>query len=171
MRSRCFALLAAAVLLLLLTGCSRPENPLDWEVSGKRPATLQRWVNKNLPLMPPEISTEFQQACLNIATLLPKRDDASENERSIRLCAEISGTKVREVIAKGLRIEMRNLEARMDNQSRLLLKLVAIDPGPDERQQKFHAARVAEYRNSFERMKADAARYEARLAELTAPSP
>lgn len=152
--------LLAVIILLGLSGCSRPENPLDWEVKGRRPATLQRWLDKNLPLMPPEVAGELQQACLDLVTLMPKRDQNSENERAVRLVEEIRGNKVREVIAKGLRMRIRDMEARIDNQSRTLLALIAREPGPTPAQQESHQKMVARYRATLEQLTAQLAQFE-----------
>lgn len=166
MRTRSLGLLAL-IVLLGLSACSRPENPLDWEIKGRRPATLQRWLDKNLPLMPPEVAGELQQACLDLVTLMPKRDQNSENERAIRLVQEIRGNKVREVIAKGLRIRIRDMEARIDNHSRNLLALVARDPGSSPVQQQYHEKMVAQYRTTLEQFTAELAQFEKRLHEVS----
>jgi hypothetical protein len=49
----------AALALVLLAGCGRGKDPLEWKIDAPHPRAMQQWLEKNTPLMPEKMAREL----------------------------------------------------------------------------------------------------------------
>jgi hypothetical protein len=151
---------------LILSGCTRSQDPLDWKIAGSRPDQIRAWVDKNLPLMPRDIADEFSVALSNIKanTYRGRDDDLTEKDR--RFCLRIKGRTVRAVMIEGKEMQTRLLTARLQNESTTILQLIRLsESSPPEKQAQLQR-RVEFHRENLNRLKLQLEKTEQHLAEL-----
>jgi hypothetical protein len=145
-----------------LAGCAPSADPMDWKIQGDSVDDIDRWMAKNVPLMPPELGAEFSVCVNNI-----QASTAGSAERKANAVSrQLDGQSVRQVLIAGHELANNALAARIDNESNALLRIARLDDSlpadQREKQEKFHRAQLALYQQKMTEA-------EKRLAELRAP--
>jgi hypothetical protein len=111
--------LGAFLGLLLLAGCGRGADPLDWRIEAGDVNDLNAWLNANLPLMPEEVQSELTAAIQNIQSNIPTTGPAGNRV----LCRQLDGRSVRGVIITGYELGNSALARRIQTEDDALLGL------------------------------------------------
>jgi len=125
-------LLLALATGLVLAGCTRSADPLEWKIRADDPGELQNWLGKNLLAMPLDLAAEAVVCINNI------RADTSQGptgkQRDYRLCQRINGRTIREALIEGHELADRMLQARIANESDAVVSLLssADQLGPED---------------------------------------
>jgi len=153
---------------LLLGGCARSADPLDWKIECRHIDDLQDWLDTNLDLMPAELAREFSFCFNNIKVSTTSGWTGTVQEREDRICARLRDRTVRAVLIEGNELALRGLTAHRQNESDNLVRLLALSGDAPAPQQKQLDARIQRTQAAIERLKQAEARSEQRLADLRA---
>jgi hypothetical protein len=149
---------------LLLAGCSRSADPLDWKIEAGDPTEMQAWLGKHLPAMPAAVSRELNVCINNISLKLPPARTGAPAEKVNRLCQRLDGKTVREVLIEGNELSYQMLLARTKTLSDDILRLTNVTERLTDAQEE----QLAEIRVSLGQTKTQLDRAEKRVAELRA---
>lgn len=157
-----------SIPFLLLAGCGRHADPLEWKIDATHPATMQEWLDKNLPLMPAKLARELNWSVSNVRMTLPPARTTEPMEQAYKLCARLNGKTVRAVLLEGNELSHNMLLARAQNLSDSLVTLMNAGEGATEAQRDEQMARAAEARLDLQEVKQQLERSQKRLADLRA---
>lgn len=150
----------------MLAGCAkRPADPLEWKLTGDRPAKLQEWIDTNLPLMTPQLGGEFSASVRNIQANIRGTDPV---RNAAVLYQKLNGRTVREILIEGHEIARDLTLARLNRESHNLLQLVNLSSDLTAAEKERRETQLTARRNYIARLQETLDKGDSRLAELRA---
>lgn len=153
---------------LLLTGCSRSADPLDWKIEGRHLPDLQESLDRIIASLPKDLSHEFIFCFNNIKADTLSDQSGTLKEQEDRVCRRLRDKRVREILIEGYEIAGRASEAQLAYQSDLLVRLLKRDDRATDARGKPMSQRIKETKAVIESLKQKQEKSERRLAELRA---
>lgn len=153
---------------LLLSGCTRSADPLDWKIEGRHINDLQKSIDDIIAQLPPELSHELVFCFSNIKADTLANRPGTVKEQEDRICRRLREKSVREVLIEGYELARRKSEAQLAYQSDLLVRLLKRDDRTTDARGQPMAQRIEVTKTLIESLKQKQAKSERRLAELRA---
>jgi hypothetical protein len=163
--------LARILLLagLLLAGCARNADPLDWKIEGRHLNDLQESLDRIISSLPGDLRKEFIFCFNNIkADLLANRAGTREEQEN-RVCRRLRGKTVREILIEGNGLAYRAIAARILQESDSLRHVIEHSAQETEAQRSLAARRIEHRQARLEYLAKAIGKSDRRLAELWAP--
>jgi hypothetical protein len=154
---------------LLLAGCSRHADPLDWKIGGRHLADLQESLERVVASLPDDLRTEFIFCFNNIKADLLANRAGTRREQENRVCRRLRGRTVREILIEGNSLAYRTIATRILQESDSLMLVIEHSPRETEAQREMAARRIEQRQARLEYLKQAIGKSDRRLAELRAP--
>lgn len=163
--------LVLLLLGLILSGCSRSADPLDWKIEGRHIDELRGALDEITDHLAPELGREFAFCCANIkADALAGRQAESAGQRNDRICRRLRGKSVREILIEGNELAHQASATQLALQSEKLVRLLDVSDHQPEARRAYHAQSIDYTKKLIESLKRAQAKSGQRLAELRAPA-
>ncbi len=156
---------------LLLSGCSRSADPLDWKIEGHDLNDLQESTDRIVASLPAALSQEFVFCFSNIKADTLTNQSGTAKDQEDRICRRLRDKSVREVLIEGYELACQASETQLAYQSDLLVRLLKRDDRATDARGRPMSQRIEETKTLIESLKQKQAKSERRLAELRASVP
>lgn len=153
---------------LLLSGCGRSADPLEWKIEGQDINDLRKSTDRIVASLPAELSHEFVFCFSNIKADMIVTRPGTVKEQEDSLCRRMRDKSVREILIEGLELANRASEAQLAYHSDLLVRLLKRDDRATDARGQSIAQRIETTKTLIESLKQKHAKSERRLAELRA---